>query len=304
MSDFEGQEWSAYYERFKYFTRISVRDGCQPRVFLHTAPSGKAIVLVHGLTDSPYFMTAIARHFHTQLGYDVFLPLLHCHGLKEPRGMQGVDLGEWKANVRFAVNAAAQEASRVSIGGLSTGGALSLYMACTKPRIKGELYLFAAALDLAGGPMGLVGEIKEWLLRTPLAKAFDNGKPLIGRNPYRYDHMDMDGAMELGRLLKETDDLLKGFDSEAPFPRRVFAAHSEDDNTADIQGIKNLEKKTAPDCFTAFYIPKAIGVSHAELVLEEPIWASDAAEGDPPLENANPRFGEMMAAITAFETEA
>jgi alpha-beta hydrolase superfamily lysophospholipase len=298
----DGQEWRAYYERFHYFTAANVRDGCQPRVYRHAAPSAKAVVLVHGLTDSPHFMTAIARHFHFKLGYDVFLPLLHGHGLKAPRGMQGVDLGEWKANVRFAVQAAAAHASRVSIGGLSTGGALSFYMACTKPRITGELYLFSAALDLAGGPLGLVGEFKEWLLGTPLAAAFDSDKPLIGNNPYRYARMDMDGAQELARLIKETDDLLKGFDAQAPFARRVFAAHSECDRTAAIQGIKNLQTKTARNFFTAFYIPAAVGVSHAELVLDVPIRDPDADRDALPLEKANPQFGEMMAALTAFET--
>ena len=84
MSTNDGQEWFDYYERFDYFTHDSVRDGCHPWIFRHATPSDKAIVLVHGLTDSPYFVTAIARHFHAQLGYDVFLPLLHCHGLKEP----------------------------------------------------------------------------------------------------------------------------------------------------------------------------------------------------------------------------
>jgi len=84
MNATDGQEWLEYYERFAYFSADAVRDGCHPRLFKHTAPSDKAIVLVHGLTDSPYFMTAIARHFHTRLGYDAYLPLLHCHGLKQP----------------------------------------------------------------------------------------------------------------------------------------------------------------------------------------------------------------------------
>jgi esterase/lipase len=280
-----------------------VRDGCHPRVYAHAAPSGKAIVLVHGLTDSPYFLTAIARHFHTRLGYDVFLPLLHGHGLKAPKGMQGVDLGEWKANVRFAIQAAAANAGRVSIGGLSTGGALSFYMACTKPRITGELYLFSAALDLAGGPLGLVGEFKEWLLGTSLIDAFDSDKPLIGKNPYRYARMDMDGAKELARLIKETDDLLKGFDARAPFPKRVFAAHSACDATADIAGVQKLQTKTAPGRFTPFFIAAEENVSHASLVLADPIRAAGAGANDPPLEAANPRFAAMMAAVTAFETD-
>ncbi len=296
-----GQEWKGYYDRFAYFPPDAVREGCRPRVYEHANGAAKAIVLVHGLTDSPYFMTAIANHFHTRLGYNAYLPLLHCHGLKQPNGMNGVDLGEWKANVRFAIQEAAKGANTVSIGGLSTGGALSFYMACTKPRVNGSLYLFSAALDLAGGPLGLLGEIKQWLLGTPIAKAFDSDKPLIGSNPYRYDHMDMDGAMELARLLRETDDLLKGFDAKAPFSKRVFAAHSECDATADIAGIKKLQEKTDPDRFTGFFIPSAIGVSHAEVVLDAPIRSVNATEGDPPLENANPQFGQMMAAVEQFE---
>ncbi|MGA9535084.1 MAG: alpha/beta hydrolase [Desulfobacterales bacterium] len=301
MSALDGKEWRAYYERFPYFSTDTVRDGCHPRVFEHEAATGKAIVLCHGLTDSPYFLMAIARHFHTNLGYDVYLPLLHGHGLKDPKGMEGVELEEWKANIGFAVDTAAGRAEFVSVGGLSTGGTLSFYAACTNPKVTADLYLFSAALDLAGGPMGLIGEIKERILRTFLADLLDSQKPLIGRNPYRYDRMDMDGARELAHLIKETDGLLEGFDAKTPFPKRVFAAHSESDKTADISGIRNLQKKTPPERFTAYFIPKAVEVSHASLVLEKPIFAVDSAEGEKPLEKANPKFAEMMAAISEFE---
>ena len=293
--------WPEYYNRFPYFNPDAVRDGCHPRIMEHGTPTGKAIVLIHGLTDSPCFLLAIAHHFYSNLSYNVYLPLLHCHGLKEPKGMEGVELEEWKANVRFAVDAAAEKADRVSIGGLSTGGALSLFMACTKPKITGDLYLFSAALDLAGGSLGLIGEMKERLLRTFLPDILDSKKDLIGRNPYRYDRMDMDGAQELARMIKETDDLLDGFDAKNPFPKRVFAAHSEFDTTANIQGIRTLQEKTAPEDFTAYIISAKNQVPHASLVLEKPIYANNAVEGEPPLEEANPVFADMMTAITNFE---
>lgn len=301
MSSSDSKEWLAYYDRFPYFTTDTIRDGCHPRVFKHEAATGKAIVLCHGLTDSPYFLMAIARHFHTNLGCDVYLPLLHGHGLKDPKGMEGVELEEWKANFGFAVDTAAGRAEFVSVGGLSTGGTLSFYTACTNPKVTGDLYFFSAALDLAGGPMGLIGEMKERILRTFLADLLDSQKPLVGRNPYRYDRIDMDGAKELARLIKETDGLLKGFDAKTPFPKRVFAAHSESDKTADIGGIRNLQKKTPPERFTTYFIPKDEDVSHASLVLEESIFAVDATEGEKPLEKANPKFAEMMAAISDFE---
>jgi hypothetical protein len=81
----------------------------------------------------------------------------------------------------------------------------------------------------------------------------------------------------------------------------VFAAHSECDETADIQGIKKLRKKTLPDRFHSFFISKDAGVSHASLVLETPINAPDSAEGEAPLEEANSQFAAMMTAITDFE---
>ncbi|BBO84222.1 hypothetical protein DSCO28_47880 [Desulfosarcina ovata subsp. sediminis] len=305
-SDFKstGRPWGEYCSRFTEFSPDRVREGCQPWVFAHEPAAEQAIVLCHGLTDSPHFLKAIGRHFHDQLGYDVYLPLLQGHGLKHPKGMEGVSLDTWKANLAFAVETAAGKASRVSVGGLSTGGTLSFCAACTDPTVSGDLFLFSAALDLAGGPKGLIGELKERLLRTFLADLLDSRKPLIGPNPYRYARMDMDGARELARLIEETDRLMDGFDDRRPFPKRVFAAHSESDTTADIQAIRDLRKKTPAERFEAFIIPREKAVPHASLVLAEPIFASDAKPGDPPLETANPMFDEMMAAISAFVNRA
>ena len=288
-------EWLKYYDRFSYFSSEKVRDGCYPRIIEHSN-SDKAIVLVHGLTDSPYFMSAIGEFFHKKLGYNVYMPLLHCHGLKEPKGMENVELSEWKANVGFSIKSAAAQCSQISIGGLSTGGTLSFYMAATNPKINGTLYLFSAALDLAGKRFEFLGEIAERLLRSPLAQLFDSKKPLIGENPYRYDHMDVDGAQELARLIKETDTIIDEYDPKDPFPNKVFAAHSECDTTASISGIEELEKVSIPEQFEFYRIKKKYNVSHASLVLKDPIM-KDGRE----LEKENPRFQKMMEAIAAFE---
>lgn len=295
-------EWLAYYKQFHYFSAEAVRDGCHPRIMEHEQPTERAIVLVHGLTDSPYFMTAIGDYFFRNLGYNVYLPLFQCHGLKEPKGMEGVELDEWKANVNFAVDVAALNARHVAIGGLSTGGTLSFYTAMNNQQITGTLYLFSAALDLAGDIGGFAGDLKERILRTFLVDILDNDEPLIGVNPYRYARMDVDGARELSKLIKETDTLIKGFNPKEPFSKRVFAAHSESDSTANITAIERLQKVSGPDQFTFFRIPKKAGVSHASLVLKQPIYATGASEGDEPLEKANPQFQNMMEAIAAIES--
>ena len=249
-------EWTDYYDRFEYCAPSLLRAGNYPRAMEHEAPVQRAVVLIHGLTDSPFVMTAVGRYFHEQLGFNVYLPLLHGHGLREPKGMEGISLDEWKKNATYAVDYAASRAEDVSIGGLSMGGALSLAISATHPGVNGSLYLFSAALDLAGGVWGLTGEIKERVLRTPFAKLMEKmeqQRPLVGRNPYRYIRMDNDGAMELGRLIKETDGIVDSFNAVNPFPLRVFAAHSDSDERVHIEGILRLKRITPADRF--IFIP-------------------------------------------------
>lgn len=301
-------EWLEYYQRFSYISPETVRDGSHPQIMEHAEPTDKAIILVHGLTDSPYFMRAIADFFFEELGYNVYLPLLRGHGLKNPQGMIRVRLKDWKANIEFAIEKASKKTAHLSIGGLSAGGALSFYTACTNEHITGSLYLFSAALDIAGGVGGIMGEIAERLLRTPIAKLMymlDKKKPLINENPFRYARMDKGGAIQLGRLIKANDRIIHTFQKKKiQFPKRVFAAHSKGDHAAHIDGIKTLYKIANPENFKLFIVPESI--SHASIVLKNPIYADsaeDVTKQEAPLEKANPLFDAMMEAIAEFERE-
>jgi esterase/lipase len=338
----EEYEWQEYYQKFTYFFPDAIRPGCYPRKFKHADPSVKqAIVLVHGLTDSPYFMTAIAQYFFNTLKYNVYLPLLEGHGLVIPSGMEGVSHKEWQRNVQFAVETAYKDgASQVSIGGLSTGGTLSCYEAMTNSNIH-SLYLFSAALDIAGSAG--IGEVKEVLLRTFMADVLEfdylPSDPLIGKNPYRYSRMDLDGARELSEQIKLVDEKMATYSPQKSFAVPVFAAHSECDTAADIEGIENLRRVCDLDQFRFFRIPKEIEVSHASLVLKTPVttdaeepprttyyrvmlaifdWLDARLRGlrsfflpaepktkrveDLVLEEPNPVFDTMMEAIARFES--
>ena len=295
-------EWSDYYEQFEYFRPESVRDGCHPR--MRERPDAEAsVVLVHGLSDSPYFMAAIADHFHQDLKYNVYLPLLHFHGLKKPGGMEGVELEEWKRNVLWSVRYASDKTEKVSIGGLSTGGALSFYTACNSPRVTGELFLFSAALDLIVARSGSVGDITERLLRssvlTWILDELDSEKPLVGDNPYKYDYVDKDGARELAKLIKEIDTILEGFDAKHPLRRKTFAAHSYADETANIDGIIKLRNEIARGDLEEFLIDADKGVTHAGLVLQ-----TDLVHQGQTFETGNVVFAPMMDAMSRFVRSA
>lgn len=295
--------WLEYEEEFPSFSDQTVRPGCHPRKLLQAKSTGKAIVLVHGLTDSPFYMLAVAKHFHNFLGYNVYMPLLQCHGLKHPEGMAGVMLEQWKNNVAFALRAAAESADRVSIGGLSTGGALSFYFWENNSKVTGEVYLFSAALGLYGGPLGCMGRLLESMLRCVAIRYFDNGKPLVGNHPYRYDRVPLNSATELSRLILEIDGMLKNA-GDAIQKKRVFAAWSECDRVINVRKLSQLQSIIKKNQFLSFIIPKAKQVDHACVVLDEPIYAIGSHPDAPPLENANPSFVEMMTALSKFESAA
>lgn len=301
--------WTDFYTEFPYCSADTVRPGCEPRVMLHTTAAKNAIVLVHGLTDSPHFMGAIARYFFEELRYDVYMPLLHCHGLRDISTMEGVKLDFWKANVGYAVECASKRSARVSIGGLSTGGTLSFWTAAKDDRINGALYLFSTALDIAGGRYGVLGDIKEWVVSVPLFVRLLERRdlPLIGPNPFRYHRMDFYGAHQLMTLIRETDELIAEFQRTKPlgkpFAKPVFAAHSEVDTTANIDGIYALRKASNSSTFATFFIEPDMQVSHASLVLRDPVRATPAPNKlGKLLELANPVFDDMMIELKSFAT--
>jgi esterase/lipase len=296
----EGEIWDEYLENFDYFSRDALRRDCEPRRYLHKGGSEKAIVLIHGLTDSPYTMGAIGRYFHQEMGYDVYLPLLQKHGLKDPCFMRGVSLAEWKKNLQFAVEAAAALSSEVSIGGLSTGGSLSFNFACSHPAVNGDLYLFSAAFRLYGGPGGRFGRFLEYLLMTRLSFLFTSSKPLIGANPYRYSRVPFNSVRELVILMRENDALLDKYFEHEKCEKKIFSAWSEDDTVVSVKAIKTLSKIAGPKRYQPFAIPKEKEVPHACVVLQEPIHAVGATNSVV-LEPANPCFDEMMAKVKQFE---
>jgi esterase/lipase len=278
------EKWTEYYSHFNQ-TEPSVRDGCHPLIFKHGDRSRNAIVLVHGLSDSPYFMRDIGEYFCTEMGFDVYIPLLQAHGLKDPQGMKAASAEAWKADVRFAVKEAKKSGGKVSIGGFSTGGTLSIEMALNDENaINGGIFLFSAALGLATK----FGDLGEFILRSNLAAFIDlldktsltNDSP--SGNPFRYSKMDIGGATELSRLIRELDNMID-FENKL-VTQQLFAAHSEADTTAAIDRIENLVKKSTNA--EMFRIGKKFSIPHASVVLYHPVFSINNS----PLEPRNPFF--------------
>jgi pimeloyl-ACP methyl ester carboxylesterase len=215
--------------------------------------------------------------------------------------MVGVSLEQWKSNVDFAVTAAAEQADNISIGGLSTGGALGFTFAADHPLVNGDLLLFSAAFALHGGPRDSYGRFLELMLTTPIPYMVEARGDLIGANPCRYKRVPYVGARELVRLMRENDGLIKAIkEGITDFSRRVFSAWSEDDRVVSVAAIRKLSEIFAPGAYRSFIITQEKRVGHTSVVLEEPILGLDDSGDETPLEFANPYFDQMMEALADF----
>lgn len=294
-----GEVWQEYLDQFHGGDMAGLRFGNFPRTYRHAEPTGKSLVLIHGLTDSPYCMDGLARFFHFELGYSVYMPLLQGHGLISPGNMEDVRLDTWRENVRFSCEAATANGDRMSIGGLSTGGALAFDIA-SRAGFNENLYLFSAALGLYGPFFSGFGRVVEWLLRSLLARLLpERQSPLVGDNPGRYDRVPYCAATELCILIRElTDRIEAGRDWLDSAEFRLFCAYSESDKVISIERLKKLCSKLGEKRCSSFVLPRSLEVEHACVVLEK---AVKSTRNKAILEKANPQFREMVEAIRRFE---
>ncbi|MEI6895307.1 MAG: alpha/beta fold hydrolase [Colwellia sp.] len=82
----------------------------------------KAILLIHGLTDSPFSFHDLSQFFYQQ-GFTVRTLLMPGHGTA-PSDLLTVEYSAWQQAARFAIEQTLKDFDEVYLGGLSTGGAL------------------------------------------------------------------------------------------------------------------------------------------------------------------------------------
>jgi pimeloyl-ACP methyl ester carboxylesterase len=263
-----------------------------PRLFLQREPTKDVLVLTHGLSDSPYYVQAIAEHFYAA-GCHVILPLLPAHGLIDPNeAMKDETLNQqWRQTIDHAVETASRLGSRISIGGFSTGGALSLNRLLRAPAmIQGGLFLFSGALSI-GGLAEMAGRLS---FIQSLTRITDGKIVGIGRDPYKYPLLPSFAGLELVQIIHENNSLSEGRKLGHP----VFAAHSVHDSTAQLNGIlRFMEEKVVKGVTMVI----SAQVSHASVPLRREVLLNMEEKLGPEFPPAaNPMFEWMMEGAMRF----
>ncbi|GFD77776.1 hypothetical protein KUL118_06380 [Tenacibaculum sp. KUL118] len=249
--------------RFTVCSNVLRNEGNAPFILTNNA-SDKVAVLIHGLSDSPFFMREIANILFEE-GFTVVVPLLPGHGKREADDdMSDWGLAErWQAHVDEVINLADSMGDTVLVGGFSTGGALAVeHYLDSADGSEGEidgLMLFSGALALSDNAEGMS---RIWGIKL-LARIIDGSYQTHGPNPYKYPNVAGLAGLELMDLINTIREKIEeGQQVEVP----LFAAHSQADVTTPISGIEQLmEASKGPNTF--FVIDESYGLCHADLVV-------------------------------------
>jgi len=266
-----------------------IKPGNEPKMYIHPKQVSHTIILAHGLSDSPYYMQAIADAFF-DTGTNVILPLMPGHGLKDPdKAMEDFKLDEkWRSEIDVIYNVASKMTSIISLGGFSSGGALCYNKILREPdSINGGLFLFAAAIDVK-----IIKQAGQSKFLERITKVTDGKIEGYGMDPYKYPKLPLFAALELGQIIKQNSDLEK----DIKLPQPIFAAHSIDDITSKIKAVEQFLKEHAQ---IGLLYTMSNGMAHAELPLKEDIILDNTYKTGKPA-YANPDFDLMIRSCIDF----
>jgi len=240
-----------------------------PYVLSHGHRTPYSIVLIHGLSDSPYFTRALGQVFYDH-GWNVIGILLSGHGTT-PSDLIHVALGDWEKDAACGYRAAAELGHRVAIGGFSTGGALAIEAALAPGQYPlAGLFLFSPALDFHDWKAGYACLLK-------YVRTYDGDHP--EDSDIRYRRIALNAICELKRLM----DAIGHADRAGEIAVPTFIAYSAADLTVDPDSIARFARGLkAPHA--AIEYPAAERVPHSDVVRPE----------------TNPRYPALGRAIGGF----
>ena len=233
-------------------------------------PSGSAggtrtgILLIHGLTDTPFLMRDVGRHFRERHCFLVRAILLPGHGTV-PGDLLAVSYQAWIDVARYGIDSFAGEVDQLYIAGFSTGGTLAVYHALdrdqrrdARPMLRG-LILFSPAIRVADAlaPLANWHKIYSWAIPRGewIGKLFDE------HDDVKYESFSKNAGDQIYLLTKEVAALM--VDRALKIP--VFIALSQDDATVSSRATIEFfrEVTRGPDSKNVLIayttVPEALG---------------------------------------------
>jgi esterase/lipase len=247
--DFVGTDFPAYRNQIKVMiedARLDINDSNRQDIINGNLPfellpadscntdqaaPRRGILLIHGLSDSPYSLRYLGKYLQQQCLYVVSI-LLPGHGTR-PGDLLDVQWQDWIKAVDFGIERVKDKADEVWLAGYSLGATLALHQTQVRGDIDG-LILVSPALQLP--TKAAFAWIRQWLGRfdkTALWWHIRNDN-----DPYKYESFPVNAITQLYDLIQS---IQKTLDKPPALP--LLIAASEDDATVDSRATIDLFKR-------------------------------------------------------------
>ncbi|UTT86743.1 alpha/beta fold hydrolase [Vibrio pelagius] len=227
----ETQQWLASHRIFVSNDHLKEIELNSPTEYRPDAPNGEAVLLVHGLGDSPYSFHDVATYL-AQQGYLVRTVLLPGHGSRVADLMLP-SIEDWQGVVDHHTKLLQQEFDSVWLGGYSTGANLVTSQAIKDHTISG-LLLFSPAFQPNSSVVQfaqLASYFVTWADQDP------------EDNMLRYNSLPMNGAS----VYYQTSVNVRNDLQQGQYDKPVFVLMSEGDSVIDTQYVESVFSQLMPN---------------------------------------------------------
>jgi alpha-beta hydrolase superfamily lysophospholipase len=242
----------------------AVREDCRTRLYDHGAPTANVVVLFHGYTNCPKQYDQLAQELADR-GDTVLVPRMPHHGIVPgtPGLLDSLTGEQVIAHADEAMNIADGLGDRVTVFGLSGGGAVASYIA--QFRADADLVIPAAAfLD--------TGAIPTWAVNAAI-NLIDLLPPIDQRDPPpdeatrgAYPHGASDTSTHgAASYMRAGQTVLDAAATQAPKAGRIITVVNDADTTVNNTIIDDLAgrwARLAPDRTSLYRFDASLNVLH------------------------------------------
>jgi esterase/lipase len=228
-------------------------------LYVHGHRTPRAILLLHGLTNSPRQFRELADQFHGR-GYNVFVPRLPLHGLREGdvAALGALTAEQLRDYGDRSVDLAVGLGDTLLVLGLSTGGNVAAWAAQHRPEVA-RIVVVAPAIKLARLPGPLAGPAMNLLDRVPNVTI--RQQPDTSR-PHAYFGVSTRALAETFRF---GVSVAQEASAVAPVVRDLTMVTNANDHTIDERAALDLAAAWARDPgvrVALFRFDRALGLPH------------------------------------------
>lgn len=230
-------EFEKDYARFSVKGESHATDVGTP-FFIKGCQKDIGVVLVHGYMAAPLEVRALAEYLGAR-GYWVYVPRLKGHGTS-PEDLAARSYIEWVESVEEGYAIMSEVCRKVVVGGFSTGGGLSLYLASRAANIAG-IFAISPPLKLQDFSARFVPAVNLWNRLMKKINVESGKKEFVENHPenpqINYARNPISGIIELDRLMNQVEPGLA--DIAAP----ALVIQSYRDPVVNPEGAVKIFKK-------------------------------------------------------------